>query len=97
MYINIYIDMLLKGDKMDIYKPVKQMLKVSGKKMADLCKDLGVSLQSMNASLHGNMSLDKFVKVVEKSGCVLLIGVYEDGVLKPKSLERLRKEWDKEV
>lgn len=82
---------------MDIYKPVKQMLKVNNMKMTSLCKDLGVSLQSLNASLHGNMSLDRFVEIVEKCGCTLLIGIPEDGKVKAKSLERLRKEWDKEA
>ena len=82
---------------MDIYKPVKQMLKVNGKKMTTLCDELGVSLQSLNASLHGNMSLDRFMEIVEKCGCSVLIGVPEDGKVKAKTLERLRKEWDKEV
>lgn len=82
---------------MDVYRIVKQLLKESGGKMSDLQGALGgITLQSLNASLHGNMSLERFEKIVKRCGYVLMIGKVEEGrAVQIRTLEQIRKEWEK--
>jgi len=53
---------------MDSYRVVKALSAKSGVKMSEIAAACGVSLNSINRSLHGGISLDKFIKVVRACG-----------------------------
>ena len=81
---------------MDTYSIVKQMLKDSGKMMSELVKGMGVTLQSLNRSLHGNITLERFKRIVELTGGELYVGRRgEDGKMHIKTLDKLKEEWEK--
>lgn len=81
---------------MDTYSIVKQMLKDSGGSMSELVSGMGITLQSLNRSLHGNMTLERFKRIVELSGCDLYVGRKgEDGKMHIKTLDKLKEEWEK--
>ena len=78
---------------MNAYYIIKQLLKDGGHKMSEIPKGLGVSLQSVNRSLNGRISMERFVKIVEMTGYEVLIGkIGEDGkVYNIRKLEKIEK------
>ena len=82
---------------MDIYYAIKQILKESGVKMTDIQRELGgISLQSLNESLHGNMRIDRLTKILDRCGYILMIGRKESGrAVMIRTMEQLEREWKK--
>ena len=82
---------------MDIYYAIKQILKESGVKMVDLQRELGgITLQSLNESLHGNMKVDRLEKILDRCGYILMIGRKEGGrAVAIRTIEQLEREWKK--
>lgn len=82
---------------MDIYYAIKQILKESGVKMVDLQRELGgITLQSLNESLHGNMKVDRLEKILDRCGYILMIGRKENGrAVAIRTIEQLEREWKK--
>lgn len=79
---------------MDVYQIVRQLLKESGKKMSDISRALDVRLSSLNRSLHKGISLEKFSKVLDECGYVLMIGKKEDNrAVNIRAFHQIEREW----
>ena len=70
---------------MDVYEIVRQIARESKTSMGEIARYCGIStLQSLNRSLHGGISLKKFVNVV--SACGYELHIMKDG----KSVGRIK-------
>ena len=85
---------------MDVYYVEKQLLrenKLRGEevdRMTDITKGLGITLQSLNRSLHGGISLEKFVRILDIAGYELMIGKRKDGrAVEIRSLSQIERKW----
>ena len=81
---------------MNTYAIIKRLLQIRDRRMMEVVEGMGVTLQSVNRSLHGNITLERFCKMVKLAGGeVGVVWTDEAGRTRYKTLEQLEEEWVK--